>query len=232
MKISNEQRLGLKGKGYITMRDPDYFSCRVVLPAGNITAAQAQKLSQVCQSYGKGYFTTTQRGNIQIPWLAYEHLETVTNELADVGLTVGGTGMRVRPAQACKGLTCGFSQYDAENVTMQINERFYEGQYNIKLPNKFRIQISACPNNCAKTQLACIGLIGKKRDLVVVSIGGLSGRDLMIGREITGLYTIPQALDIIERALRFYEQNGKQGERFAMLVNRLGFETVEQALVQ
>ena len=39
MEITNEQRLALKGKGYITMRDPAYFSCRVLLPAGKITAA-------------------------------------------------------------------------------------------------------------------------------------------------------------------------------------------------
>ena len=232
MEITNEQRFALKGKGYITMRDPAYFSCRVLLPAGKITAVQAQKLSEVCEKYGQGYFITTQRGNIQIPWVSYQNLEHVTNNLADVGLAIGGTGMRVRPAHACKGLLCGFSQFDAEKVTDQINEQFYKNQYDIKLPNKFRIQVSACPNNCTKTQLACIGLTGKRRDQIAISIGGLSGRDLIIGREITGLYTIAQALDIIEKALRFYQHNGKPGERFGALVERIGFESVEQELIK
>ncbi len=232
MTITNEQRLALKGKGYITMRDPAYFSCRVLLPAGKITAAQAQKLSEVCETYGKGYCITTQRGNVQIPWVSYENLDHVTSELAGVGLAIGGTGMRVRPAHTCKGILCGFSQFDAEKVTEQINERFYKEQYDSKLPNKFRIQVSACPNNCTKTQLACIGLTGKKRDQVAISISGLSGRDLIIGREITGLYTIPESLDIIEKALRFYQTNGKPGERFGALVERLGFETVEQRLLR
>jgi len=232
MDLTNEQRIVLKGKGYISMRDGDHFSCRVVISAGKISALQSQKLSEVCQKYGKGYFTITQRANVQIPWVQYEDLDNVAKALEEVGLSVGGTGMRVRPAHNCKGTICRFGLYDTEAVAEEINERFYKGYYNIKLPGKFRIELSGCPNNCSKVQLGCLSLQGKKPNQVAILIGGMSGKNIVIGKEIAGLYSIPEAMIILEKALQFYKENGLQGERFAKTVERIGFESVEKFLLE
>lgn len=231
MELTNEQRTALKGKGYITMKDGLHFSCRVVISAGKISALQAQKITEVCQAYGKGYFTITHRANVQIPWVQYEDLDNVAKSLEAVGLSIGGTGPRVRPAHNCKGPVCRFHLYDTETAAEQINERFYKGYYDNKLPGKFRIQLSGCPNNCAKTQLGCVSLQGRRPNQVAISIGGMSGRNTVIGKEIAGLYSIPEAMDMIETALQFYKENGLPGERFAKLVDRIGFENVEKALL-
>lgn len=40
------------------------------------------------------------------------------------------------------------------------------------------------------------------------------------------LTSISEALDIVEKAITYYRENGLQGERFAKTVERIGFETV------
>lgn len=230
MELTNEQRTLLKGRGVLSMKDGEHFSCRVVIPAGKMTASQAEKLGEVCRKYGRGYFTLTQRANVQIPWLLHEDLDAVARELETVGLAAGGAGMRVRPAHNCRGPVCRFHLYDTESVAEQINERFYKGYYDIRLPAKFRIEISGCPNNCAKTRLACFGLQGKRAGLVAVSIGGCAGRRTVVGSELPGLYSIPEALNLLEKGLLFYRENGENGERFAQTVERIGFEQVKRYL--
>ncbi|EQB22790.1 hypothetical protein UNSWDHB_2922 [Dehalobacter sp. UNSWDHB] len=66
---------------------------------------------------------------------------------------------------------------------------------------------------------------------VAISIEGMSGKTIVIGNELQGLFSIDKALDIIEKALLYYKENAIPGERFANTVERIGFETVEKFLL-
>ena len=231
MELTDEQKKSLKGQGFISLKDGVHFSCRVLIPAGRMNAQETRKITDVSEKYGRGYFTLTQRLNVEIPWIQYQDLENVTGELKEVGLAIGGTGMRVRPAHTCKGNVCSLGLFDTEDVTKKIDERFYKGFYDVKLPNKFRIELSGCRNGCSKPQLGCIGLQGRKPNQVAIFMGGgMFGKVLIKGRELPGLYSISEALDIIEKAIIYYRENGTQGERFAQTVERIGFETVGSSL--
>jgi len=226
MELTDEQRKSLKGQGYITNRDGVHFSCRVLIPAGRMNAQETRTITDVCERYGNGYFTLTQRLNVEIPGIQYQDLENVKQDLMEVGLSIGATGMRVRPAHTCKGSVCQVSLFDTEDVARMIDERFYKGQYDSPLPNKFRIVVSGCSNGCSKPHLGCIGLQGRKTDQVAIVIGGRFGKEHAMGNEIPGLYSISEALDIVEKAITFYRESGMKGERFAQTVERIGFETV------
>ncbi|EGW37626.1 nitrite and sulphite reductase 4Fe-4S domain protein [Desulfosporosinus sp. OT] len=230
MELTDAQKKSLKGQGYIAYKDGVHFSCRVVIPAGRMNAQQARKITDVCEKYGKGSFSLTQRLNVEIPWIQYQDLDNVKRELMEVGLSIGGTGMRPRPALACKGSVCQMSFFDTEEVAKMIDERFYKGQYDQALPNKLRIIVSGCGNGCSKPRLGCIGLQGRKSDQVAISLGGKFGKEQSIGRELPGLYSINEALDICEKAIAYYRENGIQGERLAKTIERIGFETVGSAL--
>lgn len=232
MELTDEQKKSLQGQGYIPYKDGVHFSCRVLIPTGRMNAQEAQRITDVCQKYGREYFTVTQRLNVEIPWIKYQDLDIVTKELKEVGLSIGGTGMRVRPALVCKGNVCKMSFFDTEYVAKEIDERFYKGCYNVKLPSKFRVSVSGCGNGCAKPQVACIGLQGRKPNQIAIIMGGALGKTSVIGRELPGLYSPNEALDIIERAINYYKENGIQGERFAKTVERIGFETVANILIQ
>ena len=41
-----------------------------------------------------------------------------------------------------------------------------------------------------------------------------------------------EALNVIEKAILFFRDNGLKGERFAETIERIGFENVEKALLQ
>lgn len=98
------------------------------------------------------------------------------------------------------------------------------------LPNKLRIIVSGCSNSCSKPQIGCIGLQGRTRNQVAISLGGMFGKDHVIGRELPSLYSIKDALNMIEKVITYYRDNGLKGERFAKMVDRIGFEGVENFL--
>lgn len=226
MELTDEQKKILQGKGYIASKDGDHFACRVLIPAGKMTAQAAQKISAVCEKYGRGYFSFTQRLNVEIPWIEYQNLDNVTRELKEAGLSIGGAGLRVRPVLTCKGTVCKRGLLDTEALAQTIDERFYTGYYQITLPSKLRIIVSGCNNSCSKPQIGCIGLQGRAQNQVAISIGGMFAKDQVTGRELPGLYSVNDALDMIEKAIDYYRDNGLKGERFAKMVERLGYPVV------
>lgn len=225
MELTDNQKKTLKGQGFIANKDGVHFSCRVLIPAGRMNAQETRKITDVCEKYGKGYFTLTQRLNVEIPWIQYSDLDNLKHELREVGLSIGGTGMRVRPAHICKGSVCQMSFLDTEHVAKVIDERFYKGQYDALLPDKFRIVLSGCTNGCSMPHLGCIGLQGRKLNQVAIVIGGRFGKEHVIGKELPGLYSITEALDIVDKAINYYRNNGIKGERFSKTVERIGYET-------
>ena len=45
-------------------------------------------------------------------------------------------------------------------------------------------------------------------------------------------YSKEEALDVIEKAILFFRDNGIKGERFAETIERIGFENVEKQLLE
>lgn len=44
--------------------------------------------------------------------------------------------------------------------------------------------------------------------------------------------TKDEAMDVIEKAILLFRERGLAGERFAVMIDRIGFETVEEALLR
>lgn len=232
MVLTNEQMMAAKGQGFIPQKDKEHFACRVVVPAGHLTKKQSDKLGEIAEQYGRGYFAMTQRLGVEIPWIKYEDIENVKEALREVELENGGTGPRVRPIHTCKGTVCKFGLYDTDATAVEMYERFYKKYYETKLPGKLRLGLCGCKNSCSKPQLACIGIVGKKLGKVAIYIGGMFAGDKYIGKELEGIYDVQEALEIIERGILFFKENAEAGERFAKMVDRIGFETVQAAMLE
>lgn len=65
-----------------------------------------------------------------------------------------------------------------------------------------------------------------------VYVGGRWGKKISHGKRISKIFTSEEAvLDMVEKAILFYREQGVAGERFAETIERIGFETVEKQLL-
>ena len=65
-----------------------------------------------------------------------------------------------------------------------------------------------------------------------IYIGGRWGKQVARGRALSKIFTDKEeALNVIEKAILLYREQGQPGERFANTIERLGFENVEQQLM-
>ncbi|MFZ2839626.1 MAG: hypothetical protein WAZ76_15270 [Blautia wexlerae] len=66
-----------------------------------------------------------------------------------------------------------------------------------------------------------------------IYIGGRWGKKISRGKSLSKIFTSKEeALNVIEKAILFFRDNGLKGERFAETIERIGFENVEKALLQ
>lgn len=88
-------------------------------------------------------------------------------------------------------------------------------------------------NNCGRCIDKCYfdamdgGTFGYK-----IYIGGRWGKSVAHGKALSKIFTSKEeALDIIEKVILLFREQGKTGERLASTVERLGFENVEKILL-
>ena len=66
-----------------------------------------------------------------------------------------------------------------------------------------------------------------------IYIGGRWGKKVSQGKALGRIFTSKEeALDVIEKAILFFRDNGIKGERFAETIERIGFENVEKQLLE
>ena len=87
-------------------------------------------------------------------------------------------------------------------------------------------------NNCGRCIPACpFGALAPEATGYRIYIGGRWGKKFAQGRPLEKVYTSKeQALDVVEKAILLFREQGQTGERFADTVARLGFEYVQSQL--
>lgn len=88
-------------------------------------------------------------------------------------------------------------------------------------------------NNCGRCKGKCpFGAITEYTDGYKVYIGGRWGKKYANGRPLEKLFrSEEEVMEIIENAILFFRDEGLSGERFADTISRLGFEYVEDKLL-
>ena len=63
-------------------------------------------------------------------------------------------------------------------------------------------------------------------------IGGRWGKKVAQGRALSRIFrTEEEVLDVVEKAILLFREQGMTGERFSQTIDRLGFENVEKQLL-
>lgn len=96
---------------------------------------------------------------------------------------------------------------------------------------KIRIDPNAC-NNCGRCRNKCLFDAIEYMDGYRVYIGGRWGKKTANGRPLTKIFTTEEEImDVVERAILLFRDEGCSGERFADTVTRLGFDYVNEKLL-
>ena len=67
------------------------------------------------------------------------------------------------------------------------------------------------------------GTIAEKKRGFRVQLGGKLGRDPRLAKELEGIYSEQEVLEIVKRCVKFYKENNKHGERFAEIFQNTDF---------
>lgn len=156
--IDKKEIARLKSEGIIAQQQERYFTVRILSKAGNFTSEELSSVSKISEKYGRGYVGITTRLSLEIPWIKYEDIEDLKNDLKELKLPYGGTGKKVRPLVACKGTVCQHGIYD----TQKLCEKLHDLYFGYDLPSKTKITLVGCPNNCAKANTNDIGIVGQE----------------------------------------------------------------------
>ena len=147
----------LKKGGFMRQKQKGFFSLRIQVVGGNLTAENIKTVAEVAEKYGKGYVHMTSRQGIEIPFVNFENIEEVKAELAKGGVKPGVCGPRVRTVTACQGSEiCPSGCIDTYSLAQELDEHYFGRE----LPHKFKFGVTGCQNNCLKAEENDIGIKG------------------------------------------------------------------------
>jgi dissimilatory sulfite reductase (desulfoviridin) alpha/beta subunit len=147
----------LKKGGFMRQKQKGYFSLRLAVVGGNLTAENIRTVAEVAEKYGHGYIHMTSRQGIEIPFISFDDIEEVRAELAKGGVKPGVCGPRVRTITACQGSEiCPSGCIDTYGLAQELDERYFGRE----LPHKFKFGVTGCQNNCLKTEENDLGIKG------------------------------------------------------------------------
>ena len=98
---------------------------------------------------------------------------------------------------------------------------------------KLKLDEDLC-NRCGRCKNTCpFGVTSNYISGYKICLGGRWGKRTAQGIPLSKLFTSEEeVLDVIERTINFYREEGTPGERFADTIARLGFEYVESKIVK
>ena len=100
------------------------------------------------------------------------------------------------------------------------------------LDSKIHIDSAIC-NHCGRCVAKCpFGAMENATEGYKVCIGGRWGKKTAIGKPLSKIFTSEdEVLDVVEKAIILFRDEGIKGERFADTIERLGFDYVEKKLI-
>lgn len=142
----------------------------------------------------------------------------VKPDLNDFGIV--GQSQPAANEEICRGCkTCPVEQSCLMNAAKVEN-------------GKLHIDEEKC-NACGKCIDTChFKSVSRAKHGVRIVIGGKWGRVGRPGVPLKGIFSVEDALIILEKALLLYRREGYQRERFGDMVERIGHERVEEMLLQ
>jgi NAD(P)H-nitrite reductase large subunit len=212
-------------KGVILQRDKETYAIAPHVACGVITPELLRKLADAAEKYNVGAVKITSAARIALVGIKEEDVDAVWQ---DLGMNPGhAVGLCVRSVKACPGNQfCRLAKQDSLSIGMKLDE-IYHGY---ELPSKTKMGVSGCQNQCAETWIKDIGLVGKKNGWTLM-VGGSAASKPRLAQVLVEDLNSEEALDKIKKIMDFYKANGKKLERIGRMIDRVGFDVFQSAIL-
>ncbi|MBX7265381.1 nitrite/sulfite reductase [Micromonospora sp. Llam7] len=202
---------------------------------GRVSGTQLAQLADVVEAHGSDRVRLTPYQKLLVLDVPPERTESLVDGLRGIGLEARPSAWR-RGTMACTGIEyCKLAIVETkargEELVARLEQRLRDFDADIS------IHINGCPNACARTQVADIGLKGqlvtgpdgRQVEGFQVHLGGglgmAEGRTAGFGRKLRGLKTTAEELpEYVERLASRYLAGRTAGETFANWVIRVDEE--------
>ncbi len=195
-----------------------------LLPVGRIHVRQMRLLADIAANYGTGELRLTPWQNVLIPNVPDGFVETVKRILVRAGLHYEATNISGGLVACTGNAGC---KYASTNTKAHASELGRYLDKRVQLDQPINIHFTGCPHSCAQHYIGDIGLLGVKTSLEGTSVegynivlGGGSGFDQAIGKEVFKGIPFSSVPSLLERILSTYKSKHKGGETFNEFARR------------
>jgi len=230
-KISNEVDIeALKRGGVVKLKGKDMFSIWVKTACCNLTSKQLKKVADTADKYARGLVLFTTRQIPIIPFVDLKEVDAVKKELKEVELELDRCGARVRNINVCYDANiCPEAITDCISLGEKLEKYFYD-----PILHKIKIGIAGCKKDCIISRvLNDISFIGVEKDGKKgydAYVGGRLGLNPFAGVKMSMNLCEEECVKFVQNFFDLMKLEGREGERSADVINRLGIERVQQEL--
>jgi sulfite reductase (ferredoxin) len=201
----------------------------VAPPSGRVSGTTLVAVAEAAERAGSDRIRFTPYQKIVVLDVAEEKLDGLIEDLNRLGLPARPSTWR-RATMACTGIEfCKLAIVETKERAIRLVEDLEKRLADVVPDVPISLHLNGCPNACARTQVADIGLKGQivtdadgnQVEGFQVHLGGGLGLDAGFGRKLRGLKVTSAELgEYVERVVRNFAAQRDGDERFAQWVLR------------
>ena len=217
-------------------RQDGFNTVEVKVRRGDLTPEQMRALAQIMRDYCGGWARTTVSQNLVLRWVRDEAVYEVWQALRRLDLGDAGAD-EISDGVSCPGTdSCKLGITSSMGLNAAIQDRIAEMQIDDPLTRRIHIKNSGCPNGCGQHHIADIGFYGASIKVgehtipaYIPHVGGVyDGGEVRYGQRLKARLPAKRVPEAVDRWVRFYESDRREGELFREFVDRVGTSEFEK----
>lgn len=159
----------------------------IAIPVGQISSRQIKTIARLSDEFGSGHIRLTVWQNLILPDIPTQFLESVKQQLIEVGLHWQQSNLR-SGIIACTGSQhCPYAKADTKSHALELSDYLDE---RLSIDQPINIHFTGCPFSCAQHYVGDIGLLASMPTegnipTYHIFVGGGFGRRRSLGRKIS-----------------------------------------------
>src|SRR5579884_2826418 len=216
-------------------RQPGFSTVEVKVPRGDLTPDQMRGLANIMRQYTGGAARTTVHQNLILRWVRDESVYDVWRALGELNLNEAGAD-EITDVVSCPGTdSCKLGITSSMGLNQAIQDQLVQMRITDELTRRIHIKMSGCPNGCGQHHIANIGFYGASIKVgehtipaYIPHVGGAyEGGDVRYGQRLKARLPAKRVPEAVQRWVRFYESERREGEEFNAFVDRVGPQEFE-----